>query len=128
MTPPLEHDAVSPNASAERLKIFGWLSLENAIQLVAMFVGMGLTFGYLSSDIRTQARDLAVATAKLEIVTTATNDLRSDVRAIALVNAQQDGAISGQQQKSEGDRKLLMELSNNMAVLLDRTDPKKVKP
>lgn len=114
-----------PDDMQDRRKIFGWLSIENAIQLIVLLVVFAAGYAQTSANVAINARDIAA----LKIIQTATekktDDALMDTRNAITVNAQQQGEISALQQRSDANQKLLTDIAANVAVLLDRTDPRK---
>ncbi len=81
-------------ATEHRSRLFGLLSVENAIQLVVMLVAIVLTYGALASDVRMNARD----------------------------NQQNREEISQLRMEREEDRRVMQTIAQNVAVLVERTE------
>lgn len=115
-------------ASEHRRRIFGWLSIELLITFGAIICTVAMSHASLSSDVHSLSRENIELKAQMITVARDLIDARSDTRNAMTINAQQQGQLDSLQQSRDADRKILMDISSNVAVLLDRTDPRKKGP
>lgn len=116
-------DTITPKHS----KLFGFITLENIVQFVLLIVAIAIAYTQLSAQVSVLAARQIEMKLAMDKQSETTTNVSSDERASSIVNVQQQAEIHALQQGRDTDRKVLMEINANVAVLLDRSDPHKVK-
>lgn len=119
----LMSDTITPKHS----KLFGFITLENIVQFVLLIVAIAIAYTQLSAQVSVLAARQIEMKLAMDKQSETTTNVSSDERASSIVNVQQQAEIHALQQGRDTDRKVLMEINANVAVLLDRSDPHKVK-
>jgi hypothetical protein len=114
--------------SEERKKYFGWLTLEQVAQFVGFLIIGAVGYTRLSAQVETVIQRQEENRVNAEKGADAARVIAAEVRAATQTNLQQQGEINSLQQSRDNDRKLLMEIHASVAVLLDRSDPRKTNP